>query len=190
MSFNERLQEGLAGESVIARWMMRRGWTILPAYEKVQNNFKGPRILSSSGNLIAPDMLSFRYDENGGEIHWIEAKTKTAFTWYRNQNNGEGLEKGGYQDGIDVACWEDYLKLYTLAPWPVWLMFLHDPGHVAKDNPPDEIPPDGLFGNTISALRDCPDHISPNWGRGGMVYWKESDLRLIATWDEVIGVKT
>jgi len=179
MSFDERLKEGLAGESLIAKWLIRKGWTILPAYEKIQHDFKGPRIISASGNLIAPDMLTFRFDENGGEVHWIEAKSKAAFTWYRIGTT--------YQDGIDLHCWEDYQKLYRLAPWPVWLMFLHGPGGIAKDNPEGHVPPTGLFGNTIRHLKGCVDHDSPKWARG-MIYWNIADLRKIATWEEVTDV--
>lgn len=177
MSFDDRLQEGLAGESLIAKWLLRRGWNILPAYEKIQHNFKGPRIISAGGNLISPDMLAFRFDETGGEVHWIEAKSKAAFTWYRIGQT--------YQDGIDLHCWKDYIKLNRLAPWPVWLLFLHGPGEVAKDNPDGMTPPTGLFGNTIQVLRDCIDHESARWARG-MVYWNICDLRIIAKWDDVV----
>ena len=179
MSFDDRLHAGLAGESVIARWMIGRGWTILPAYEKIEMDFKGPRILSASGELIAPDMLAFKFDGDGGQVHWIEAKTKAAFTWHRKTSS--------YQDGIDKRCWEDYIKVYRLAPWPVWLMFLHGPGHVAKDNPEGMIPPIGLFGNTLDKLANCIDHPSDKWGPSGMVYWRAASLRKIATWEEIKG---
>lgn len=184
--FNARLDEGMVGESLIARWLIRRGFIVLPAYEKVVRNFKGPRIYTASGNLIAPDMLIFRHDDEKClmETMWIEAKSKAAFTWYRIS--------GSYQDGVDLRCWIDYKALQAKCPWPVWLLFLHRPGHVAKDNPPGMVPPSGLFGAPISKLIETADHTSDRYGHGGMVYWNVRALSKgsgapIATWDEVLG---
>jgi hypothetical protein len=178
-SFTDRLKHGLAGESLIARWLLRRGWTILPAYEKFEMNFKGPRLLAADGDLISPDMLVFRYGERA-EVHWIEAKTKTAFTWFRDHGRNPR-----WQDGIDKRCWMDYLKVSRLAPWPVWLMFLHGPGGIAKDTPEGMIPPTGLFGNTVANLTLLVDHSSDRFGPTGMVYWNIADLLRICTWEEV-----
>lgn len=180
--FSTRLKEGMVGESLIAKWLMRRGFSVLPAYEKMSGGFKGPRIYSARGDLIAPDMLIFRFDDEA-DVMWIEAKSKAAFTWYRI---GET-----YQDGIDGRCWTDYQELQTRCPWPVWLLFLHAPGRVAKDNPPGMTPPAGLFGGDIPRLAKCVDHISDRYGNGGMVYWTVSDLsrqngKPIATWEEVV----
>ena len=181
--FERQLERGLVAESLIAKWLLRRGWTVLPAYEKEHGEFKGPRIYAASGLLISPDMLAFRFGPDRGEVHWIEAKSKAAFTWHRISQT--------YQDGIDKRHWLDYVRLSKLAPWPVWLLFLHAPGHVAKDNPPDRIPPTGLYGGRISHLRECIDHDSDRWGNSGMVYWCVADLcfngHALATWKEVAG---
>jgi len=162
---------------MIAQWLLRRDWTILPAYEKFEQDFKGPRILSAAGNLIAPDMLVFKFGNDKGNVLWIEAKNKAAFTWYRKGN--------AWQDGIDKKCWTDYLGLCTLTPWPVWLLFLHGPGQVAKDTPPGKVPPTGLFGNRIDELATKIDHESDRHGLTGMVYWCEAVLPKIASWEEV-----
>lgn len=174
--FAENLQLGLVAESKIARWLLHRGWTILPAYEKEPGEFKGPRIYSATGQLIAPDMLAFRYGPDKGEIRWIEAKSKSAFAWYR--------KKQIWVDGIDKKCWDDYLELQKLAPWNIWLLFLHSPGQLAKDTPAGMIPPSGLFGNQIDVLKERIDHESPKYGNGGMVYWQYKDLRLLSSWND------
>lgn len=175
-SFAERLKTGLAGESLIARWLLTRGWAILPAYEKLESDFKGPRLLAPSGDLVSPDMIVFRYGEKG-EIAWIEAKTKSAFTWFRIGQT--------WQDGIDKRHWLDYLKVSQLAPWPLWLMFLHGPGQFAKDTPEGLIPPTGLFGQTIDRLTQCIDHESDRHGPSGMVYWNIGDLRRLCDWSDI-----
>lgn len=157
---------------------MQRGYLVLPAYEIERPQYKGPRVFSASGNLVSPDLLVFK----PGKVLWIEAKNKAAFTWYRIG--------GCYQDGIDKHHWEDYLKLRGRIDWPVWLLFLHSPGRVAKDNPHGKIPPAGLFGGEILYLRECNPRPSDKHGKYGMVYWNITDLcpggKPIASWDELV----
>jgi hypothetical protein len=165
MTFAQTLQMGKIGESLIAKWFMDRGFSVLPVYELEKDTGKGPQIFriinKISDNLIAPDMLIFR----AKECYWIEAKHKTAFTDYR---------KGGgrRQTGIDLRHYKDYCKIDDYSPWPVWLLFLHKGGQ-AKDSKPS---PAGLFGNTLEYLREHEDHTSPEWGKSGMVYWNIDDL--------------
>ena len=178
--FERSLKAGLVAESAIAKWFMRRGHLVLPAYEVEANGHKGPRVFSASGSLVAPDMLVFK--SGGKQVFWIEAKSKAAFTWHRNSET--------YQDGIDRRYWEDYLRIAQNTGWPVWLLFLHGPGAVAKDNPAGKIPPTGLFGNEILRLSRCIDHPWPGCGNGGMVYWKVADLLRLASWREVSFTET
>ena len=44
MNFSDTLKQGQLGESLIAKWLRRQGWSILPAYEKEIDNGKGPRL--------------------------------------------------------------------------------------------------------------------------------------------------
>lgn len=177
--FDEKLRQGRLGESLIARWLMRRGFSVLPAYEVERGNGKGPRIFSMAGELVSPDLFVFK--QGDGKVLWVEAKSKAAFTWHRISHS--------YQDGIDVRHWNDYSALRRRIDWPLWLLFLHGPGHVAKDNPPSMIPPTGLFGGEITRLATCIDHRSDRWGSGGMVYWRCEDLmaagKPLATYEEV-----
>lgn len=159
MRFEESLKFGQAGESDIARWLRRRGCTVLPVYEKIMDTGKGPQLFTSNVNLIAPDMLTY----NGSKIAWVEAKHKTAFTWHRITHR--------WTTGVDLRHYKDYLVVSEESPWPVWMLFLHR-GGIAKDTPPNkQESPSGLFGNEIGVLRDQESHRSENWGRTGMVYW-------------------
>lgn len=172
MSFEKQLQFGRTGESVIAQWMRRRGFSVLPVYEIEQGKYKGPALYSVNGPLIAPDMLAFK---PGGETRWIEAKTKSAFTLHRIT--------GRWVTGVDLRNYQDYLQVQIMSPWPIWLLFLHLPGQ-AKDSPPGC--PTGLFGGTIDYLCKRENHRHPNGGRGGMVYWAYETLREIAPLSEVL----
>ena len=48
------------------------------------------------------------------------------------------------------------------------------------------LPTRALIGGEIEKLAACVDHTSDRWGNGGMVYWKASDLVLLATWDQMV----
>ena len=166
MTFAEALQVGLLGEGQIARWFNSRGWDVLPAYEVQTDSGKGPRLFTANyGNLITPDLLVF----NDSQILWVEAKTKSAFTWHRITES--------FQTGIDSRHWRDYLTVNEVTPFPLWILFLHKPGSRAKDTPRDKISPTGLYGQEIGKLQQTVDHEHENHGPSGMVYWQETALR-------------
>lgn len=174
MTFKDRLEMGVAGESVIASWLRARGSTVLPVYEKIFDTGKGPQLYLPDKELIAPDLLVLHCD---GAV-WIEAKHKTAFTWHRNTKR--------WVTGIDLHHYEHYLEVNRVTPWNVWLLFLHEGGK-AKDSPPDS--PAGLFGNTLDYLCQHENHRHANWGKYGMVYWNYEDLKLLATTEEIYETK-
>ena len=166
-SFAQTLERGLLGESEIAKWLMSRGGTILPAYQIEIDEGKGPRVFRAHGNLVAPDMLTIN---SGKDVAWIEAKTKGGWTWFRGAKS--------WQDGIDKNHWLDYVQVDQELPWPVHILFLHKERKGAKDSPQDKIPPSaGLYGNSVNRLADCIDHTSDKHGNHGMVYWNRSALK-------------
>lgn len=174
MTFQRQLEVGKTGEGIIATWMRSRGFSVLPVYEKEQGEYKGPALYTVESQLIAPDMFAFKKD---GRAVWIEAKTKSAFTWHRITQK--------WVTGIDLKNYFDYLKMCDVSPWPIYLLFLHYPGQ-AKDSPSGC--PSGLFANDIIYLRSNENHRHQNGGRGGMVYWAHDTLTRIATLDEVLQV--
>ena len=159
--FAQQLEFGKSGETEIARWLLSRGCNLLPVYEIAGNEYKGPAVYcSDQSTIIAPDLFVFK----GSKACWIEAKHKNAFTFHRIT--------GRFVTGIDLHHYEEYQRINGLAPWPVWLLFLHKDG-IAKDSPPG---PCGLFGQALSKLTRMENHRSPNWGKSGMVYWAEESL--------------
>lgn len=181
-SFRESLQVGQLGESAIAQWLRRRGWHVLPAYEKEIDNGKGPRLFMAEGDdaseLITPDLLAMR----SGLFLWIEAKHKTVFSWY-----GTGH---CWNTGVDKRHFDDYVQVQQRTAIPVWLLFLHrESTPWAGDRErwpdcPDECPT-GLFGGRIDVLEKS-GRFDPRWGPSGMIYWQPiAHLHLIATLAEV-----
>ena len=171
--FNDMLDWGQAGETVIARWLRSRGNYVLPVYEKVIDSGKGPRLFApGNGRIVAPDLFVYKTKD----AIWVEAKRKTAFSWHRKTKK--------WVTGIDLHHYNEYCKIDDAGPFPVWLLFLHEGGQ-AKDSPPNS--PAGLFGNKLGALRRCENHRHKNWGKTGMVYWSVDSLILMARLSELRG---
>ena len=171
MNFQEALEIGKAGESLIARYLLGLGYSVLPIYEKTDAECKGPVLHSAKfGALIAPDLLAFK----GQRVLWIEAKHKAAFTWYR--------KTGEWVTGIDLHYYQQYLSIQNERPeWPIWLLFLHMDG-IAKDTPGGMTSPTGLFGNALSYLHGNEHHRHENH----MVYWNVDALKFLAPLSDVL----
>lgn len=179
MSFAEHLRFGQAAESQIGRYLRKNGYTILPVYEKILDTGKGPQLFTASTELVAPDMLTYK----GGEVLWIEAKHKTAFSWHRITQR--------WVTGIDLRHYKDYCKVADGSPWPVVLMFLHRGGEAVGQPIHESGSPSGLFWSPISLLRVNENHRHDGWGKSGMVYWARQEdggpLMKMADLHDVIG---
>lgn len=187
MNFAEKLSIGKVGESLIARYMMSRGHSVLPVYEIEKSTGKGPQLFASNDSMVAPDMLIFT---TGGAM-FVEAKHKSVFTWHRVSRQ--------WTTGIDLRHYGDYLRVAKKTQLPVWLMFYHrestpDPRDL-QHGCPNECPT-GLFGGELFDLVIDENHRSQPFnparesgfvghGKSGMVYWKESSLKRIASTAQV-----
>jgi hypothetical protein len=174
VAFAEKLATGQLGESIIAKWCMSRGNSVLPVYEKEIDTGKGPRFFTPEGQFVAPDMFVIP------SMHWVEAKHKTVCSWYRI---------GGYWcTGIDLNHYDGYQHVERVSRRPVWLLFLHrsstpDQRDIEHGCPPRC--PVGLYGGSLSYLTQHESHRHQNWGRYGMVYWAIDTLSRLATLEEI-----
>jgi len=182
VTFSERLHVGKTAESAIARWLMRRGSSVLPVYEVLLERGKGPQLFTCEGGLVAPDMLAF-----AKRMTWVEAKHKGAFTWW-----GQGQR---YETGIDLRHYIDYQRVAQTTKLPLWVLFLQRGGiatYSGNSPPPIQPSPTGLFGNEIEQLTANESHRSGRWANG-MVYWcRQCDggaLLKLAELDEVLETK-
>ena len=183
-TFADSLHQGQLGESIIANWLRRMGWHVLPAYEKQIDSGKGPRLFLAKGHadrqLIAPDILGLRE----GKFMWFEAKHKTRFSWY-----GMGRY---FVTGIDKRHFDDYCKVAKETKLPVWVLFLHvDSNTWQKDvdnwNAPPQCPT-GLFGAEITKMQAEKSHDSNRHGASGMYYWQPYvHLKELAKLEVVMG---
>lgn len=168
-AFASRLATGQLGESLIARWCMSRGNSLIPVYEKEIDSGKGPRFFSPEGQFVAPDMFLLP------AMMFIEAKHKTVFSWHR--------ATGKWCTGIDLHHYADYQRVQAITGRPVWLLFLHrsstpDPRDLQWGCPAEC--PVGLFGDDLRYLAENENHRHSNHGRHGMVYWAADTLKLLA----------
>lgn len=184
-NFDERYARGRVGEGLCARWLMyREGWKILPAYEIEMSRGKGPRVFTSDGMLIAPDIFAMKYQKKKFLFKWFEAKHKTHFTWFRKGG-------GNWQTGIDLRHYLDYIKVQEQTKTEVFALFLHNSSIPSKSDLEHGSPhtcPTGLYGCPLSYLMEHEDHrdsYDNGWRNYPMVYWNEKDLEKLATLEEV-----
>jgi hypothetical protein len=167
--FTQSLQRGQLGESIIAKWCIARGNSVLPVYEKEIDNGKGPRFFTPEGQFVAPDMFVMP------SMHWVEAKHKSVFTWHR--------KSGRWVTGIDMNHYAQYQRVQQVTRRPVWLLFLHRSSQPDTRDMAHGCPatcPTGLFGGSLKNLMRNVNHTHDNWGRHGMVYWAAETLKLLA----------
>lgn len=172
VTFETVFSKGRKGEGLIALYLRRHGWNVLPVYEKEMGEFKGPVLYQATGDpLICPDLLCFR----DGQARWVEAKTKSAFSWHRIT--------GKWTTGIDRLNYDEYRRVRSISSWPLWLLFLQQPGQRAKNSPVGC--PSGLFGQELGELEKTINHTSKKWGKGGMVYWSAESLVRVCSYESV-----
>lgn len=164
---------GRAGESTVSKWLNYRGNTVIPIYEKMFDDNKGPRVFAENGNqFVAPDLMVFNKN-----FYFVEVKRKTAFSWYRKKNI--------WTTGIDIRVYDHYCKLQDLYKWEIWLFFLHEGGQ-AKDSPPNS--PAGLFGQKLAILRNCENHRFYKI-KSPMVYWDKENLLFLESLEKLKSIQ-
>lgn len=177
-SFADNLAFGKIAESKIVRWILRNGSAVLPVYDIKGMQNKGPRLLTESRNgLVAPDLLVIAPDKS---FSWIEAKHKSAFSWYRRTES--------WVTGIDLHHYSQYLKIRERTGVPVYVLFLHASATPSQSDLRHGCPPSspvGLFGDELGRLEYTFSHTSPNHGSHGMIYWDAEVLVRYATIEEV-----
>ena len=187
MNFADSLNFGQIAETEIAKFLRKRGLSLLPAYEVEINSGKGPRLYYKDRQLIAPDFCCFSKIRR--RIFFAEVKHKSRCTWYR--------KNASWQTGIDKNHFYDYLEVSKVTGCEIWLLFLHKINRPSKFDLKFGAPficPTGLYSESIEKLNWSIDHIAPyfdknrdgNCGHGttGMIYWDIKKLKKIMDLNE------
>lgn len=176
MSFEQSLATGRVAEGLISKWLQARGSAVMPAYEIEQSRGKGPQLFTGDGELVVPDMIAFTHED----VCWVETKHKRAFTWYRIGQC--------WATGVDLHHYTSYLKVSLRTKLPVWLMFYHREAIPSEEDLSFGCPetcPTGLYAGSLFDLVGKESHRSDKHGKHGMVYWRHTDLRLLAIKENV-----
>lgn len=176
-TFAQQLEVGKTGEGIVATWLKAKGYSILPAYDIEIPHGKGPQFYTPEQSLVSPDMQALIVRNGQTFGMWVEAKTKTRFTWYRKAR--------AWQTGIDLRHYNDYIEVQRISGLPVWLVFVHQDSTPSKDDMRYGCPPEcpaGLFFNRLDVLQVSAQsgddrYYTRNGRTYPMVYWNVSDLR-------------
>jgi hypothetical protein len=159
--FQLALQSAREVEKIVARWLQRRGWLVLPVYDySGLGDGKAPKLQGDGVSLVTPDLLAAR----DGSTKWFEVKHKTRADWTRIT--------GRLETGIDLRLWNHYVRVRASTGCEVWIVFVHE--HE------DEIRA-GEIGALDAIKRESPRF---NNGRGG-VFWAWDSLTPMAKWSDV-----
>ena len=147
-------------------YLRKRGWGIIPIYEKDMKAMKGPRVFPRIGldSIIAPDMQAYKDDK----VCWIEAKRKSCFAWNYTHK--------AWVTGIDKKYFSHYQEIEKETPWKVWIFFDHLEKAQPKGTPEGKESPYGMFYHSLKHLSENIHHTSEKWGSLGMVYWHHDTL--------------
>lgn len=177
--FEEKLNYGQAGESLIANWLKAKGFNIIPIYEKTIDTGKGPQVFTTTGDqIVAPDLMCF----NQKNTLWVEAKRKRGFTWHRITKK--------WVTGIDLRHYNNYLKLAKISPYKIYLLFLQHGGNTIDADQATTPQPSGLYAGSLKFLNTNENHRSNKWGSSGMVYWSSDILTKKANIEELTPSKS
>ena len=168
-TFKENYEYGKVGESLVAKWLRKRGNHIMPVYEKViEGEFRGPAIFPHVGKpFAAPDMFVFTKTT----AMWVESKRKGLMT-FRDVSRT-------WQVGIKMKDFNNYLNLIKMSPFQVWIFFLVTGGHDEYNR----LSPGGLYCENLANLLETFDHY--DYEESDMIYWNDEDLRKFDTYESV-----
>lgn len=157
--FQEKLEFGLDGENKVAKFMLSHGYDVLQIYKKEGAEKQGPRLLSSLGHRVAPDMMVFR----NGKQFWIEVKRKTGATWFKLSEQ--------WETGINRRHFNEYCAISEMSQLPLWIIFIQEGGPAERSGP---VTPKGWFCQSIEWLKAnaLKKTFNPS-----MIYWRLYDMK-------------
>ena len=98
--FQDSLAFGHAGESIVSRWLLSQGHTVIPIgspnYTLHSHQGGAPVAYKGSRAIVCPDLMCKTSDG----MRWVEVKQKSRFAWYRRGQC--------WNTGIDDRLWTHY----------------------------------------------------------------------------------
>jgi hypothetical protein len=114
-SFATKLAQGANAERLVAAWLSRHGWLVVPTCHATKG---GAPVATVGGvDLVMPDLLAL-----GREPRWIEVKSKAVASYCRRLNR--------YEHGADYSHVCDYSAIQNVTGIPVYLFVCEADGPV------------------------------------------------------------
>jgi hypothetical protein len=157
-SFEENLEYGKKGESIVGELLVREGNTVIPCATLPAEEYKGPRVFTPEGEMISPDFISIA---NGHAI-WVEVKAKKHSSYHRIS--------GTWNTKIEAKVLRTYTRVADITGCPLDIYFLHAESYDPESGRYDA--PIGIYilhiypGEKISYHHEC----------GGQIYFNLADL--------------
>lgn len=164
--FRTQLDAARRWEIALARWIRSRGWYVVPTYDfSGKGEGKAPKLLAPLGtmDLVLPDLQCFRAL---GEVRaqWLECKWKSGAVLYR--------KSGHLVTGISLRLARHYAEVERQTGQRVVIAFLHEAEGEMRAAPLGELP--------LSH-----DYQGAAMGRGGMRFWRWSDIPVVCGLAEI-----
>lgn len=163
--FDTQLEIGRRAEKAVGRWLMSRGWLILPVYDySGLGERKAPKLVAAQAlaSLVVPDLLACRK----GLMRWAEVKWKLRADWTRSTQRKE--------TGISKRLWLQYFEVHEQSGLEVWIVFVHQSEGEVR----------GASLWDLVAL--TPRYYDGGkMGRGGMVFFPYDRIPLLAQLSDV-----
>ncbi len=156
-------------EEAFGRWLTRRGWHVLPAYDySGAGDNKAPKLLGATPGaaLITPDLLGFA---PGKKSTWWEIKLKRHAVLFRQTNT--------VVTGCSARHWDHYREVERVTGNPVWLVFAHEEENEVRA----ALLPD------LAATAQERRYDGDKFGGGGMVFFPWERLTRLCALSALLG---
>lgn len=108
--WDDLFERGLKGEKLVAEWLKRRGFYVLPV--SLIENGGAPALEGHLKRIIASDHLVAR----SGETFWVEIKTYQRATFNQKRQR--------WEHGVPIRLWNEYIKGQEITGIPGYLYIL------------------------------------------------------------------
>ena len=129
-TFIDKLKYGQDLENEIMRKLTNLGFVILPLSNLPSGQFRGPRLMSPSGDIVSPDIMAIK----DGKAIFIEIKRKAYPSFHR--------ATGEWTSRIEDRLYKNYSILSEASGLPVWVITKIEDGNDICENLKG---PTGLF---------------------------------------------
>lgn len=111
LDFEKQLEYGEDGEHIVADYLLKKEFVILPLYQ-FENKNQTPYLLYDKKLLILPDLTVWK----NGKTYFIEVKRKRQWVKFKNK----------IETGINYKLFKSYEEITLITDSIIYLWFVHE----------------------------------------------------------------